>query len=236
MPALLGAGYRVITYDRRGFGDSSRPVSGYDSDTLAGDLNALMSALDLRDAALIGFSMGGGEVARYLGVHGTGRVGRVVFIAATPPFLLRTPENQSGMEEEVFTGIRAAIMQDRPSFLTRFLSDFYNTADPWRGRVSEEALRMNWLIAVSASPGATLDCVSAWLTDVRGDLPRIDVPVLIIHGDTDRILPAAATAMPLHAAIKGSQLVIVPGGPHGLLWTHAEEVNLSLVEFLAQTG
>jgi pimeloyl-ACP methyl ester carboxylesterase len=234
LPILLEAGYRVITYDRRGFGDSSKPTSGYDYDTFAEDLHALMTTLDLSDVTLVGFSMGGGEVARYLGTYGAERVSRAVFMAAVPPFLLKTPDNPEGVDGGVFEGIKKAIAADRPAFLSKFLSDFYNV-DVLRGtQISDEVVRLSWNIGAGASPKGTLDCVSAWVTDFRNDLRRIDVPTLVVHGDADRILPLAATASRTHEAVKGSRLVVVKGGPHGLNWTHAEEVNRELLDFLRQ--
>jgi non-heme chloroperoxidase len=232
VPVLLDAGYRVITYDRRGFGDSSKPVSGYEYDTLAEDLHKLVTKLDLRDFALVGFSMGGGEVARYLGRYGTKGISNAVFMAAIPPFLLKTPDNPNAADGSLFDGIKKGIIADRPAFLTQFLSNFYNV-DVLGGKlISDQVVQLSWNIATGASPKGTLDCVSAWLTDFRKDLERVDVPTLVIHGDADRILPIAITGQRTHEAVKGSQLVVVEGGPHGLNWTHAEKVNRALVEFL----
>ncbi len=232
--ALLAAGHRVITYDRRGFGHSGKPTSGYDYDTLAEDLHQLLTKLDLRDSALVGFSMGGGEVARYLGKYGSDRVSKAVFISAIPPFLLKTVDNPGGVDAAVFEGIKKAIVADRPAFLSGFLANFYNV-DTLGGKiVSDQVVQYSWNVAVGASPKGTLDCVSAWLTDFRKDLTRIDVPTLVIHGDTDRILPIAATGTPLSKAIKGARLLVVEGGPHGILWTHADKVNPELVNFLRQ--
>ena len=234
VPILLYAGYRVITYDRRGFGDSSKPVSGYDYDTFASDLQKLVTKLDLRDAALVGFSMGGGEVARYLGTYGAERVSKAVFISAIPPFLLKTNDNPTGLDGGVFDGIKKAILADRPAFLSQFLSNFYNV-DVLGGKlISDQAVQLSWNIASGASPKGTLDCVSAWLTDFRNDLAKIDLPTLVIHGDADRILPISATGKRTHELVKGSQLVVVEGGPHGLTWTHAEEINHALLNFLGQ--
>jgi pimeloyl-ACP methyl ester carboxylesterase len=235
VPALLDAGHRVITYDRRGFGDSSRPTFGYDYDTFTADLHRLITELDLRDVTLVGFSMGGGEVARYVGTYGTGRVSKTVFMAAIPPFLLKTPDNPTGVDGAVFEGIKKAITVDRPAFLSKFLADFYNVDVLGGAQISDEVVRLSWNIAAGASPKGTLDCVSAWLTDFRSDLQRIDVPTLVVHGDADRILPLAATATPTQTSVKGSRLVVVKGGPHGLNWTHAEEVNRELLKFVAQT-
>ena len=234
LPVLLDAGYRVITYDRRGFGDSSKPTFGYDYDTFAEDLHKLVTELDLRDAALVGFSMGGGEVARYLGSYGSERVSKAVFIAAVPPFLLKTSDNPDGVDGSVFDGIKKAIAADRPAFLSQFLSNFYNIDILGGKLISDQVVQLSWNIAAGASPKGTLDCVQAWVTDFRKDLPRIDVPTLVIHGDADRILPLAATAKRTHEGVKGSRLVVVEGGPHGLTWTHAQQVNRDLLEFLGQ--
>jgi pimeloyl-ACP methyl ester carboxylesterase len=232
--ALLGAGHRVITYDRRGFGSSSKPTSGYDFDTLTEDLHAIIVKLELHDVGLVGFSMGGGEVARYLGNYGSERISHAVFMAAIPPFLLKTADNPAGVDGSVFDGIKKALVADRPAFLSGFLADFYNV-DVLKGtRISDEVVRLAWNIAAGASPKGTLDCVQAWLTDFRRDLARIKVPTLVIHGDADRILPIAASGFRTHEAVKGSRLVVVKGGPHGLNWTHAEEVNRALLAFLSE--
>jgi len=234
LPALLEAGYRVITYDRRGFGNSSKPTSGYDYETLTSDLHELLTKLDLRDAALVGFSMGGGEVARYFGAYGSERVSKAVFMSAVPPFLLKTPDNPAGVDGSVFDGIRQAIAADRPAYLSQFLAAFYNV-DILRGKkVSDEVVRLSWNVAASASPVGTLACVQEWLTDFREDLKRITVPTLVVHGDADRILPLAATGERTPEFVRGSRLVVVPGGPHGLNWTHAEEVNRELLAFLSK--
>jgi len=235
-PVLLDAGYRVIAYDRRGFGDSSKPTSGYDYDTLAGDLHSLITELDLRDVTLVGFSMGGGEVARYVGTYGSERVTKAVFMAAIPPFLLKTSDNPAGVDGSVFEGIKKAIAADRPAFLTKFLADFYNVDVLGGKQVSDEVVRLSWNIGAGASPKGTLDCVSAWLTDFRNDLQRFNVPTLVVHGDADRILPLAATGTPTQTAVSGSRLVVVKGGPHGLNWTHADEVNRELLAFVGQAS
>jgi non-heme chloroperoxidase len=236
VPVLLDAGYRVITYDRRGFGESSRPTFGYDYDTFAEDLQSLMTELDLRDATLVGFSMGGGEVARYLGTYGSERVSKAVFMAAIPPFLLKTPDNPTGVDGAVFEGIQKAIAADRPAFLSKFLADFFNVDVLGGKQVSDEVVRLSWNIGAGSSPKGMLDCVSAWLTDFRNDLRRITVPTLVVHGDADRILPLDATATPTQTLVNGSRLVVVKGGPHGLNWTHAEEVNRELLKFVEQAA
>ena len=232
--ALLAARHRVITYDRRGFGQSDKPAFGYDYDTLAADLHQLITKLDLRDVTLAGFSMGGGEVARYLGKYGSERVKKAVFIAAIPPFLLKTPDNRLGVDAEVFEGIKQAITADRLGFLAGFLVNFYNV-DVLGGKlISDQAVHASWTIAAGASPKGTLDCVSAWLTDFRQDLVTINVPTLVVHGDADRIVPLAASAKRTHESIKGSRLVVLEGAPHGLNWTHADQLNRALLEFLGK--
>ena len=234
--ALLPAGFRVITYDRRGFGQSSQPASGYDYDTFAADLNQIMTRLDLGDVALVGFSMGGGEVARYLGTFGSERVSKAVFISSVPPFLLKTPDNPDGVDGGVFEGIKASIALDRLAFLTTFFANFYNLDLLLGKRISDEVVRDSWNIGAGASATGTSACVATWLTDFRGDLPRIHVPTLIIHGDDDRILPITATALRTHEAVKGSKLVVIKRAPHGLLWTHADEVTRALLEFLGPSA
>ncbi len=230
--ALLKAGYRVITYDRRGFGKSSQPAVGYDYDTLAADLNTLVTELDLQDFALVGYSMGGGEVARYLGTYGTKRVSHVAFISAVPPYLLKTEDNPEGVDGSVFAGLKQAITADRPSFISGILHEFYNV-DVYGGtRVSDQTIQASFNIAVAASPVATLNCVDIWGTDFRADLARIDVPTLVIHGDADRIVPFPASGIRTHKTIQDSRLVIVEGGPHAILWTHPGEVNSALLDFL----
>jgi non-heme chloroperoxidase len=234
--ALLEAGYRVISYDRRGFGQSSKPWSGYEYDTFSADLHKVITKLNLRDVTLVGFSMGGGEVARYVGKYGSERVRRAVFMAAIPPFLLKTNDNLEGIEAGLFEGIEKAIAADRPAFLTQFLKNFYNVDVLGAKQISDQVVQLSWNIASGASPKGTLDCVSAWLTDFRKDLKRFDIPTLVIHGDSDRILPLAVTGERTQKFVKGSKLVVVEGGPHGLNWTHAGKVNQALLDFLAQSG
>ncbi|MDB5838455.1 MAG: chloroperoxidase/bromoperoxidase, non-heme-type [Herminiimonas sp.] len=230
--ALMDTGHRVITYDRRGFGQSSKSARGYDYDTLVGDLHKLIKKLDLRNISLVGFSMGNGEVVRYLSTYGSERVKRAVCIAPVPPFLLKTDDNPGGVDQSVFDRIKNDVAADRPAFLSAFLANFYNL-DVWRGtRVSDQVVQFGWNIAVGASPRGTLECVNAWMTDFRRDLPRIEVPLLVIQGDADRILPIDATGLPLSKGVKDARLITVAGGPHGLIWTHADQVNQELVEFL----
>ena len=230
--ALLAAGYRVVTYDRRGFGQSSRPATGYDYDTFAADLNTLLTKLDLRDAALAGFSMGGGEVARYLGKYGSERVSKAVFISAVPPFLVQANDNPDGVPSSVFAGIEAAAVADRPAFLKSFFQNFYNTDVLMGAHISEAVVQADWNIAVAASPTAIRECIGAWGTDFRADLARIDIPTLVIHGDADRTVPLQVSGQRTHQAVKDSRLVVVEGGPHGILWTHADQVNAALLDFL----
>ncbi|MEV0007601.1 alpha/beta hydrolase [Streptomyces sp. NPDC051840] len=231
--ALLASGHRVITYDRRGFGRSDQPSGGYDYDTFASDLNEVLTALDLDDVTLVGFSMGTGEVTRYLGTYGSARVAKAVMIGVVPPFLLKTDDNPTGVDAGVFKGIEEAIVADRFAFMTDFLADFYNVDVLGGDRISEQAVQASWNVAAGASAKGTLDCVQAWLTDFRADLPAFDIPTLIVHGDADRTLPIGATAIPLSKSIAGAELKVIPGGPHGLLWTHADEVNAALLAFLA---
>lgn len=230
--ALLQSGHRVITYDRRGFGRSSQPSTGYEYDTLAKDLDQILTTLDLQGAALVGFSMGGGEVARYLGTYGSKRVSKAVFIASIPPFLLKTADNPDGVDGTIFEGIKKALVADRPAYLSEFLKNFYNVDELGGKRISNQAVHQSWMVAAGASAKGTLDCVTAWGTDFRKDLAAIDVPTLVIHGDGDRILPIAATGTRIHEEVKGSRFVVVAGGPHGLLWTHADNVNSALGKFL----
>ena len=210
------------------------PATGYDYDTFAADLQKLMTKLDLHDAALVGFSMGGGEVARFLGKYGSELVTHAVFISAIPPFLPKAADNPTGVDGSVFEGIKRAIAADRLAFLSTFFQDFYNVDVLGGTLVSDHVVQHSWNVAAGASAKGTLDCVSAWLTDFRKDISKIDVPTLIIHGDADRILPIAATGLPLSKGIRGARLVVVEGGPHGITWTHAEQVNAELVKFLRQ--
>jgi non-heme chloroperoxidase len=238
LPVLLGAGHRVITYDRRGFGKSSQPTEGYNYDTFAQDLHQIVSQLKLRDFALVGFSMGGGEVARYLGKYGSDGVSKAVVVSSVPPYLLKTSDNPEGVDGSVFKGIEKAVAADRYAFFTEFFKNFYN-ADVLLGkRISEQALRASWNIAASSSATASLACVATWHEDFRNDVARVDVPTLVLHGDTDRIVPISAAGARTAKLIKGARLVVVKDGPHAINWTHADEVNTELVNFLgkAQAG
>jgi non-heme chloroperoxidase len=231
--ALLRKGYRTITYDRRGFGRSDKPAFGYDYDTLTNDLEHIMNELDLRDVVLVGHSMGTGEVAHYLGTRGSDRVSRAVLMSPLQPFLLKTEDNPEGLGKDIFEAIQAAIRDDRPAYLTSFFNDFYNLDENLDERISEEAVRLSWNIASTASPVGTHDCVDAWMTDFRPDLANIDVPVMVIHGDADRILPYAVTAKRLEKEYPDFRLVTLHGAPHGMAWTHGDEINAELLAFVA---
>jgi non-heme chloroperoxidase len=234
VPVLLAAGHRVITYDRRGFGKSSQPTAGYNYDTFAADLHTLVTQLKLRDFALVGFSMGGGEVARYMGKYGSKGVSKAVFISSVPPFLLKTPDNPEGVDGSVFDGIQKAIVADRYAFFTEFFKNFYNTDLLLGKRVSQQAVQSSWNIAAGASATASLACVPTWHEDFRKDLTRVDVPTLVIHGDADRIVPIAASGLRTAKLVKGSRSLVVKDGPHCITWTHADEVNPELVNFLGE--
>jgi pimeloyl-ACP methyl ester carboxylesterase len=231
--ALLAAGYRVITYDRRGFGRSSQPSTGYDYDTLAGDTYKLIETLDLQDVALVGFSMGGGEVARYFGKYNdAGRVSKAVFMASIAPALRHAGDNPEGVDPGVFEGIKQGIEADRFAFLEGFLKNFYNKKLVGGTDISDAAIHANFNVATQSSYQAMLFCVDAWLEDFRTDIAQIHVPTLVIHGDADQILPIEATGKRTAALIPGAVLHVVEGGPHGLNWTHATEVNTALLKFL----
>jgi non-heme chloroperoxidase len=232
--ALLAAGHRVIAYDRRGFGKSSQPTTGYNYDTFAEDLHKLVTYLQLRDFTLAGFSMGGGEVARYLGNYGSNGVSKAVFISSVPPYLLKTPDNPEGVDGNVFDGIQKAVAADRYAFFTEFFKNFYNTDLLLGKRVSEQAVQASWNIAAAASAAASLACVPTWHEDFRKDLSRVDVPALVIHGDADRIVPISASGLRTAKLIKGARLAVVKDGPHCITWTHAEEVNRELIAFLGE--
>ena len=232
-PELLSAGYRVIRYDRRGFGNSSRPTTGFDYDTFAADLNALIDQLGLEDTVLVGFSMGTGEVTRYLGKYGSARVLKAVLFGAIPPFLLKTDDNPEGVDGQVFKDIQAAIVKDRYAYFKDFLDNFYNVDKFAPDRISEQAWQASFNVAAGSSPHATYACVGTWLTDFRADLPKIDVPILVVHGTEDRILPYKSTAKRLPDLVANLKLISVDGGPHNIGWTHPEESNKALLEFLA---
>jgi non-heme chloroperoxidase len=233
---LLEAGNRVIVYDRRGFGQSSRPTVGYDFDTLAGDLDKLMTALDLGEATLIGFSLGTGELARYIGAYGTDRLKSCVFIESLAPSFVKSDDNPNGVDQQGVDDVRQAILDDRPAWLTGLLGDFLNLDDYLGKRVSEETVRNSWNAGVGASPFATWACVLTWLEDFHEDIKRIDIPTLILHGTADRILSLEGQGRRLHAALPDAQYVEIEGGPHVMCITHAKEVNRELLAFLRQTS
>src|ERR1700728_121501 len=232
LPVLLDAGHRVITYDRRGFGKSSQPTTGYNYDTFAEDLHQLVTQLKLRDFTLVGFSMGGGEVSRYLGKYGSNDVSKAVFISSVPPFLLKTADNPEGVDASVFDGIKKAVAADRYAFFTEFFKNFYNTDVLLGKRVSEQAVQASWNVAAGASATASLACVPTWHEDFRKDMTRVDVPALVIHGDADRILPIGASGQRTAKLIQGARYVVVKDGPHCVTWTHADIVNSALLDFL----
>jgi non-heme chloroperoxidase len=233
VPVLLDDGHRVIAYDRRGFGRSSQPTTGYDYDTFAADLHTLLETLDLRDVTLVGHSMGTGEVTRYLGRFGSGRVSRAVLVSPIPPFLLQTGDNPEGLPASMFDGFMQAARQDGPAWMKAFLDNFFNI-DKFRGTlVSDQYYQACWNLAVSASATAAVACVPTWETDFRADLPRIDVPMLVIQGDDDRVLPFPKTGQRLPGMIKDLQMVTIDGGPHAICWTHADQVNAALLKFMA---
>jgi non-heme chloroperoxidase len=232
---LLAAGYRCISYDRRGFGRSSQPTTGYDYDTFAADLKALLDHLALgEDVVLAGFSMGTGEVTRYLGTYGSAGVSKAVLLGAIPPFLLQSDENPKGVPQSVFDGIKQAIVADRYAYFDDFFANFYNTDELAPERIGDAALRASFQVASGASPYASYACVDTWLTDFRGDLPKIDIPTLLIHGTEDRVLPFASTAARLRDEQLIADLTVVPveNGPHNVGWTFPEVVNPALLDFL----
>jgi pimeloyl-ACP methyl ester carboxylesterase len=232
VPVLLDAGHRVITYDRRGFGQSSQPTSGYDYDTFAADLNTLLEQLDLRDAVLAGHSMGTGEVTRYLSRYGSDRVAKGVLVSPIPPYLLQAPDNPDGVPASLFDGFAQAARADNPAWMKGFLDNFYNI-DTLRGTlISDQAWQASWNLAVTASATAAVACISTWTTDFRDDLPKIDVPILVIQGDADQVLPLDKTGQRLPALIKDVRLTVVEGGPHAIPWTHADQVNTALLGFI----
>jgi non-heme chloroperoxidase len=232
--ALLEAGYRVISYDRRGFGRSSQPSIGFDCDTLARDLNAVVERLGLTDASVVGASIGTGEIVRYLAKWGSGRITKAALIGSLPPFLLRTDDNPAGIGPSVFEDIKAAITADRYAYFEEFFNNAYNVDALGGRRVSDQAWYASFIIAVGASPQATVACLDSWLTDFRSDLTKINVPTLVVHGLADRIFPYDATAARLPALISDTRVVLIDDGPHLVAWTHYEEVNQALLSFLAE--
>ena len=233
---LLQNGYRCISYDRRGFGKSSQPTTGYDYDTFAADLKALLDHLALdEDVVLAGFSMGTGEVTRYFGTYGSTGVSKAALFGVIPPYLLQTDDNPKGVPQDVFDGIKAAVAADRYAYFDDFFANFYNTDKLAPERIGDAALRASFQVAAGASPYASYACVDSWLTDFRADLPKIDVPTLVVHGTADRILPFASTAARLRDEnlIADLTFVEIADGPHNIGWTHYEELNEALLAFLA---
>jgi pimeloyl-ACP methyl ester carboxylesterase len=231
--ALLAAGYRVITYDRRGFGRSSRPSTGYDFDTLAEDFGTLLSELDLRDAIGVGFSLGTGELVRYVGRYGTDRLRGLVLIENLAPSFRKSADNPNGVDEAGVAGVQQAILDDRYAWLTGMMTEFLNLDEYLGKRVSEDAVRALWAAGAEASPYATWACPQGWLDDFTADIARIDVPTLIVHGAVDRILPVDGQGRRLHAALPAARYVEIEGGPHINPLTHTAEVNRELLAFLA---
>ena len=231
---LLEAGHRVITYDRRGFGRSDRPTFGYDFDTLSEDLAALLTGLDLSDAAVVGFSLGTGEVARYIGRHGTDRLRAVAIIETLAPSFVKSDDNPSGVDADGVAGVQQAILDDRYAWLTGLIPDMLNLDQYLGKRVSEDTVRALWNAGAEASPYATWACPQGWLDDFSGDITRIDVPTLILHGTADRILPIDGQGRRLHAALPEATYVEIDGGPHVMCVTHAAEVNRELITFLGE--
>jgi pimeloyl-ACP methyl ester carboxylesterase len=232
---LLAAGYRVITYDRRGFGGSSKVATGYDYDTFAADLNTVLETLDLRDVILVGFSMGTGELARYVSRYGTERVAKLAFLASLEPFLVQRDDNPEGVPQDVFDGIIAAAQSDRYAWFTQFYNDFYNLDQNLGSRITEEVVRASWITAVGSAPVAAYAVVDSWIEDFRADVAAVreaGLPTLILHGTEDNILPIDATGRRFHEAVPAAQYVEIEGAPHGLLWTHADEVNAALLPFV----
>jgi non-heme chloroperoxidase len=232
VPVLLEAGHRVITYDRRGFGGSSQPASGYDYDTFAADLDTVLAKLDLTDVTLVGHSMGTGEVTRYLGTYGPARVTRGVLVSPIPPFLLHTGDNPEGLPGSLFDGFVQAAGSDTPAWMKGFLDNFYNMDVLGGTLVSDQAFQASWNVATAASATAAVACIPTWETDFRADLDKIDVPMLVIQGDADRILPFPNTGKRLPGLIKDVQLVVIENGPHAIAWTHTDQVNTALLNFL----
>jgi non-heme chloroperoxidase len=235
VPMLLDSGHRVIFYDRRGFGKSSQPTVGYDYDTFANDLDVLMDSLDLRDTVLVGFSMGTGEVTRYLGTHGAGRVAKAALFGPLGPYLLQAPDNPEGVPAKVFEDIKAAIRKDRFAYQKTFLDDFYNVDVLGGTRISDQALQSSWNVAVGASAIGTLKCVDTWGTDFRNDMDGLStVPVVIVQGSEDRILPPPNSGRRLPALLPNAQYHEIEGGPHNIGWTHSEQLNPLFAAFLKQ--
>lgn len=235
--ALLDAGYRVITYDRRGFGGSSKVATGYDYDTFAADLNTVLTTLDLTDVILVGFSMGTGELARYISTYGSERVAKLAFLASLEPFLLKTDDNPTGVDKEVFEGIDQAARADRYSWFTGFYENFYNLDENLGTRISAEAVTNSWNVAAGSAPIAAYAVVPTWIEDFRGDVAKVreaGLPTLILHGTADRILPIDSTARVFTTLVPSAEYVEIEGAPHGLLETHHAEVTATLLDFVGK--
>lgn len=235
--ALLSAGYRVIAYDRRGFGQSSKVSTGYDYDTFAADLHTVLDTLDLRDVVLVGFSMGTGELARYVANHGHDRIAKLAFIASLEPFLVQRDDNPEGVPQSVFDGIETAAKDDRYAWFTDFYRNFYNLEENLGSRITQQVVDANWNLAVTSAPVAAYAVVPSWLEDFRGDVEAVRAagkPTLILHGTEDNILPIDATARRFRQAVPDAEYLEIEGAPHGLLWTHADDVNTALTAFLAR--
>jgi pimeloyl-ACP methyl ester carboxylesterase len=233
---LLASGYRVVTYDRRGFGQSSKVGSGYDYNTFASDLNVLIETLDLREVALVGFSMGTGELARYVSRYGHERVAKLAFLASLEPFLVAREDNPEGVSQDVFDAIEASAKRDRYAWYTEFFSNFYNLDENLGSRISPEVVSGSWNVAISSAPVAAYAVVSSWIEDFRADADAVHAsgkPALILHGTADRILPIDATGRRFRDALPEAEYVEIEGAPHGLLWTHADDVTTVLLEFLS---
>jgi len=233
---LLEAGHRVIVYDRRGFGRSSQPTEGYDFDALADDLHQLLTKLDLREVTLIGFSLGTGELARYIGTHGTERLKSCVFIETLAPSFAKSAENPEGVDQAGVDGVQQAILDDRFAWLTGLVENLLNLDDYLGKRVSEQTVRAIWDAGADASPWATWACPPGWLADFSDDITKIDIPTLILHGTADRILPINGQGRRLHAALPAARYAEIDGGPHVMGVTHAAEVNRELLAFLRETA
>ncbi|MBJ9974620.1 alpha/beta hydrolase [Pseudomonas sp. S75] len=233
MEFLASRGYRAIAFDRRGFGRSSQPWEGYDYDTLADDLAQLIEHLDLHDVTLVGFSMGGGDVTRYIARHGSARVAGLALLGSVTPLFIKTADNPDGVDKSVFDGIREGLRADRPQFLIDFAQQFYGINHGQKVSEGVQAQTLN--IALLASLKATLDCVTAFSeTDFRADMARIDVPTLIIHGDDDQVVPFQSTGKKAAEMIDGAQLKVYPGAPHGFVVTHARQLSDDLLAFLSR--
>ncbi len=232
---LLAAGHRVITYDRRGFGQSSKVGTGYDYDTFAADLNAVLTILDLSDVVLVGFSMGTGELARYVAKYGTDRIAKLAFLASLEPFLVQRDDNPEGVPQQAFDDIVTAARTDRYAWFAQFYRDFYNLDETLGSRISEEVVRASWNTATASAPVAAYAVVPSWIEDFRADTEAVraaGLPTLILHGTDDKILPIDVTGRRFRDLVPDADYVEVDGAPHGLLWTHADEVNGALLRFV----